>query len=317
MESNDTIIMNPNESNIWKADVLAHILVALAASTELKEVLVYKGALILNKHLATERMSLDIDSNLLQAFVSTCPEMEGQAVFLVKIFTAAISKYFNRQDPVRYELSSIKIERTPPADHPLGWDAFKIKINVVDFKNRGVRGLPALTIDVAAPETLTTNSVSEIDLGGHVVNAYTLERIAGEKMRAFLSTLPAYRAKVEKPGEAVRVKDLYDLARITRAKPITNELFWEMAGEEFRLACSSRYIDCAGLLTFKENWVETKRRFETDPMLPKDVPFDEVNNVINDLNRFLSSKKITPFEYPLPEEYLDRPSDTGEYVTAA
>jgi hypothetical protein len=302
MESDDSIIMNQNDADKWKADVLSHILFALAASSELKAVLVYKGALILNKRLATERMSLDIDSNLLQAFVSACPGMKDQAILLEKIFTTAISKYFNRQDPVRYELSSIKIERTPPVDHPLGWDAFKIKINIADFKNRGVRGLQALTIDVAAPETLTINSVSEIDLGGNVVNAYTLERIAGEKMRAFLSTLPAYRAKVKKPGEAVRVKDLYDLARIIRAKPITDESFWEMAGEEFKLACSSRYIDCAGLLTFKENWVETQRLYETDPMLPKDVQFDEIDKIITDINQFLSKRKITPFKSTLPEK---------------
>lgn len=300
MESDNHIIMNPSDANKWKSDVLSHILLALAASHELKQVLVYKGALILNKRLSTDRMSLDIDSNLLQAFVSACPEKKEQEAFLEKAFSDAISKYFSRQSPVRYVLSSIKIQKSPITNHPLGWDAFSIKISINDNKNSGVRGLPALTIDVAAPETLSEASVSEIDLGGNIVNAYTLERIAGEKMRAFLSTLPAYRAKVKKLGEAVRVKDLYDLARITSVRPISDELFWETTAEEFRLACSSRYIDCEGIQTFKENWAETQKLYEEDAILPKDVRFDEIDRMITELSGFLLLKGITPFSNPLP-----------------
>lgn len=294
--------MNTEDTNKWKADILAHILLALASSSELKDVLVYKGALILNRRLGTERMSLDIDSNLLQSFVLALPEKKQQEDFLEKVLKSAIVKYFNRQDPVRFELSAISIHRSPPKDdHPLGWDAYLIKLKVTDFKYLQVRGLPALTIDVAAPEKLSANSVTEIDFGGYRVNAYTLERIAGEKLRAFLSTLPKYRAKVEKPGEAVRVKDLYDLARIHRVKPIDDELFWGIAGEEFKLACSSRYIDCEGLDTFKENWDNTQSLYESDLTLPKNVPFDEVDKVITNINSFFSRKKITPFVYPLPE----------------
>lgn len=54
---------------------------------------------------------------------------------------------------------------------------------------------------------------------GHVVMAYTLQRIAGEKLRAFLSSLPTYRRQVKTPGEVVRVKDIYDLACILRVAP--------------------------------------------------------------------------------------------------
>jgi hypothetical protein len=53
--------------------------------------------------------------------------------------------------------------RSPPKnDHPLGWDAYSIKINIIDHKNSHVRNLPALSIDIAAPESLSSNSVSEI-----------------------------------------------------------------------------------------------------------------------------------------------------------
>jgi len=293
--------MNPGDANKWKADVLEHILLALASSKELKNVLVYKGALILNRRLGTERMSLDIDSNLAQDFILAFPEKKQQEDFLEKFLKSAISKYFNRQDPVRFELSAIKIKNSPPKiDHPLGWDAFLIKINVTDFQNIQVAKLPVLSIDVAAPESLSINSVSDIDLGGHVVSAYTLERLAGEKMRAFLSTLPQYRAKVKKPGEAIRVKDLYDLARIQRAKPIHDELFWVVAGEEFKIACASRYIDCEGLVTFKEDWENTRSLYETDRTLPNDVKFDEVDKVITDIIAFFSVKQITRFVFPLP-----------------
>lgn len=76
------------------------------------------------------------------------------------------------------------------------------------------------------------------------MHAYTLVRIAGEKLRAFLSSLPAYRAKVKKPGEAVRAKDLYDISRIRRVHGLEQIEFWRRAGEEFHVACRYRYIDC-------------------------------------------------------------------------
>jgi hypothetical protein len=126
----------------------------------------------------------------------------------------------------------------------MGWDAFKVRMNVNDL-SKHVRGLPALEIDVAAPEELLDTSVATIEVGGHRVYAYTLERIAGEKLRAFLSSLPAYRAKVKKPGEAVRAKDLYDVSRIRGVYGLEQVEFWRLAGEEFRLACPVRL----GLLT--------------------------------------------------------------------
>lgn len=293
--------MNPDDTKKWQSDVLGHILLALAASKELRDVLVFKGALILNIRLGTTRMSLDIDSNLIQDFVMKFPEKEDQEGYLKKVLTTAIDKYFDRQDTVRYELDNLKIIRSPlKKNHPRGWDAFLIKIKIIDHQNSNVRSLPALAIDVAAPEALSEHSFSEIDLGGFQVKAYTLERIAGEKLRAFLSTLPSYRAKVSKPGEALRVKDLYDLVRIHRERPIENKMFWERSGKEFKLACSSRYVDCHGLETFQENWDYTKNLYETDTTLPKDVEFDEVERVILVINGFFKSKAITPFTFPLP-----------------
>lgn len=134
-------------------------------------------------------------------------------------------------------------------------------------------GLPTFQIDVAAPVAPTESSVSllEVQSSGGVpiqVPAYTLEQLAGEKLRAFLSTLPAYRVKVRKPGDAVRVKDLHDLACIRRVQPIgaDQEAFWRQAADEFRLACASRYIDCAGPETFRENWPATRLVYERTPI---------------------------------------------------
>jgi hypothetical protein len=293
--------MNPEDANRWKADVLMHILKSLASSNELKDVLIYKGALILNHRLGTSRMSLDIDTNLNQDFIVAGPHKEDRKEYLKKTLSKAINKYFERQEPVRFKLENINIRRSPPRiDHPLGWDAYTIKINIMDNQYRNIRNLPALTIDVAAPEALSEYSVSDIDLDGYKVKAYTLERIAGEKLRAFLSTLPAYRAKVSKPGEAVRVKDLYDIVRIYRICPIENKFYWEQVGSEFKLACESRFVDCQGLESFQENWTDTRSLYERDTSLPKDIPFDEIERVIVAITDLFTGKGIIPFSFQLP-----------------
>ncbi len=293
--------MNSEDANKWKASVLKTILFAMASAKDLDEVLIYKGAIILDLLLRTKRMSLDLDSNLAQDFTIKFPERDEQERYLEETLFKAISRYFNRQDPVRYELTSLRIKRSPPKEHPRGWNAFSVILNVIDHENANVRGLPALNIDIAAPEKLTKNSIAIIELGSRNIQAYTLKRMAGEKLRAFLSTLPLYRKKVQKPGEAVRVKDLYDLVRIIRAKPIADEEFWGKAGEEFKLACESRFIDCSGIECFQENWQQTQEFYENDPTIPDDVSFDEVNKAISEIMDFFSKKGLTPFTYTLPQ----------------
>jgi hypothetical protein len=181
----------------------------------------------------------------------------------------------------------------------MGWDAFKVRMNVNDL-SKHVSGLPALEIDVAAPEELLDTSVATIEVGGHRVYAYTLERLAGEKLRAFLSSLPAYRAKVKKPGEAVRAKDLYDVSRIRGAHGLEQIEFWRLAGEEFRVACRSRYIDCQGLTTFQEQWVVTRKTYE-EATIPKDISFEEAEATPVAVVSFLEAQGIVPFTFPLPE----------------
>jgi len=136
-----------------------------------------------------------VNSNLTAPFVEKYPDREAHREFLEREITRAVRRHFERQEPVQYELTTLKVQTYPNKSHVMGWDAFKVKISVNDL-NRRVGGLPTLEIDVAAPEEMLDTSIATIDVGGHLAHAYTLERIAGEKPRAFLSTLPAYRAKV-------------------------------------------------------------------------------------------------------------------------
>jgi hypothetical protein len=292
--------MNPAEQERWKCAALDEIFVALAASRPLDDALVFKGARVLHVHLGAGRQSLDIDSNLLPTFAGRFPDREQQRTFLEREMAQAIRRHFERQDPVRYELTNLKVQSYPPRGHPMGWDAFVVRVNVQDLSKQ-VRSLPALEIDVAAPEELLDSSVSVIRVGGHEVHAYTLQRIAGEKMRAFLSSLPAYRTKAKKPGEAVRAKDLYDLARIRRAREVTDAAFWRAVGQEFLLACRSRYVDCAGLETFREQWPVTQQAYD-EAAIPKDVPLAEAEATLEAVVALFIRDGIIPFAFPLPDK---------------
>lgn len=294
--------MNLNQQEKWKIFALLEILSALAKSEEIKKALIFKGALILNQRLGTERMSLDIDSNLDLDFSLQFPERADQKAFLETHIPVAIRRHFESKSPVRYEFAGIKVESSPPRDkHPRGWDAFKIKINLHDNEHREVHNLPFLSIDIAAPETLSDRSIGEMPWNGSSIRAYTLERIAGEKARAFLSTLPTYRAKMQKPGEAVRTKDLYDLHRIMEAKPITDSEFWQTAGSEFRLACESRLIDCYGIESFQEDWGTTKEAFEGDKIIPPGSDFSKCEQTLITFVELWIKLGVIPFEFPLPK----------------
>ncbi|QVL31107.1 nucleotidyl transferase AbiEii/AbiGii toxin family protein [Telmatocola sphagniphila] len=291
--------MNRKDSAHWKSQVLDEIFVALAASKQLDEVLVFKGARVLNVRLGFGRQSLDLDTNLTASFVQNYPCRDAQQRFLEEEIATAVRRHFERQAPVRFELTELTVRTYPSNSHPIGWDAFKVKLNVNDLA-RSIRGLPALEIDVAAPEQMLDSSVSPVEVGGHFVFAYTLERIAGEKLRAFLSSLPAYRSKVKKPGEAVRAKDLYDLSRIRRVHGLEQVDFWKLAGEEFRIACRSRYIDCQGLTTFQEQFEVTRKTYE-EATIPKDIAFAEAESTLVAVVSFWEAQRIVPFTFPLPE----------------
>jgi hypothetical protein len=121
-------------------------------------------------------------------------------------------------------------------------------------------------------------------------------------MRAFLSSLPAYLVKIGRRNDAVRVKDLYDLARIRRTCEVKNNTFWQTVGHEFRLACESRFIDCVGIQTFAENVDTTRQRYESDPTLPKDITFTEAWTAIEDIMKLYEKLNIVPFEFAIQKK---------------
>lgn len=288
----------------WKNDVLDIVFKALAESKVLVDCIVFKGARILNKRLNSySRQSLDIDANMLAEFVNKYQAYTEIRDILEKEIEEAIINYFEKQDPVIYELGRLKIIRKPNTDHKLGWDAFEVAISVKDLSRANVRGLPNLRIDIAAPEELGAESISSLNVGDGTIKAYTLERIAGEKLRAFLSTLPTYRKKVSKPGKAIRVKDIYDIARILKQYPISIDDFWDKVGEEFIRACKSRYIDCLGGASFEEDVSITEETFNTDLTLPEDILFEEAWKSLHEIIDYFDKSKITPFNFPLPGSY--------------
>jgi Nucleotidyl transferase AbiEii toxin, Type IV TA system len=294
--------MNQTDADRWRSEVLDEIFIALAADGEIEECLVFKGARVLNARLGGGRQSLDLDSNLMKSFVDRHPDREDQKSYLERYMKRAITRHFEDQDTVRFELKGIRITSYPPKLHPMGWDAFKVKLSINDLTKTGVRGLPGIEVDVAAPEELLETSVSAVTIGRNQAHGYTLERIAGEKLRAFLSSLPTYRLKFRKPGETVRAKDLYDLARICRAYSMTNIEFWETAGREFKIACQSRYIDCLGLDTFIERWDITAETYAKDLTIPEDIDIMEARSSLERVVGFLHARGIIPFEHPVPSQ---------------
>lgn len=292
--------MNPEDADTWKEALLVEIFHALSEHRPLRSMLVFKGARVLNELLhEVGRRSLDIDSNLLKSFIKSTPDRALQQESLKKELSVAISRHFERQSPVKYSLNTVSIKPRPRKEHPRGWDAYDVKVAVIDHTRPEVKGLPSLTLDIAAPEALREDSIALLKLGADTIRAYTLERIAGEKLRAFLSSLPEYRKKVKRPGEAFRVKDVFDIARIAHARTLVDHEFWLKAGNEFRLACESRFIDCLGLTTFEQDLATTKSVYEKDPTLPNVINFEDAWNIIRGIVAFLEANEITPFEFPL------------------
>lgn len=289
--------MNPESRDQWINEILHEVFLAMIAWEPLRHALIFKGARVLNLHLGDSRQSLDIDSNIAPEFGSAPRDLEAQESFLEQQMVLALRRHFERQNPVRYGLGKIKVDRKPPKGHLRGWDAFLLRIEVKDHSKTGVMGLPMLEIDVAAPETLGPNAVETLTVQKIPARVYALHRIAGEKLRAYLTSLPAYRRKMQGGDREFRVKDLHDIARILRARPISDAKFWNDAGHEFQLACQSRLVDCRSLESFMENWSPARERYETDASL-RNVPFDEAEHALKIVISLLEKQGIFPMEFP-------------------
>jgi hypothetical protein len=292
--------VGPDVATAWRQEALDHIFAAFAVSGTLAANLIFKGARVLNARLHDEgRQSLDLDTNLTTTFLTAFPTREQQIAALQEATERALLAYFTSQNPVRYEPTRVRVTSKPTSGHPWGWDAFIIEIGLNDRQHQGMLGFPRLTVDVAAPEPLGPNALAPLEIDHHAVNAYTLARIAGEKLRAFLTSLPAYRAKLGGRGDTVRVKDLYDLARIDGHVAVDDNEFWRTAGDEFRIACASRYVDCYGLESFAQHHGVTRTTYVRDATLAG-IPFEEAWSVVDRIAVLFKRLKITPFVFPLP-----------------
>lgn len=87
---------------------------------ELREALVFKGAKILNLHLQDNRESMDIDAAALSEWQAHIPSFGEQIKFLETHLTSAVRYFFEKQNPVRYTLRNVKIDRKPSHGHPCG-----------------------------------------------------------------------------------------------------------------------------------------------------------------------------------------------------
>ena len=72
-------------------------------------------------------------------------------------------RHFESMDPVRYQLTEVKIEMSPRDYHPLGWGGFQVFVKVHDLSNPNVRGLPTLRIDITAPEKLKDGPITSLN----------------------------------------------------------------------------------------------------------------------------------------------------------
>jgi hypothetical protein len=294
--------MKPDDAHVWQNAVLDEVFVAIADDPELVRHLVFKGARVLVRHVPeAARQSLDLDANVTAEFVAAFPEARERAGQIERRMGAALSGHFERANPVRYELENIRVDPKPPGGHPRGWNALQAQIRVRDLARAGTRGMPSLTIDLAAPERLSDHSTTTLDVGGRKVTAYTLERIAGEKLRAFLSTTPEHQGKKTGVRETLRVKDLPDLARILEHTPLSDRAFWRAAGEEFRLACEGRGVDCAGWSSFEAVESLARETYANDATVAATVPFDLAWQAVRSIVAKFSEDRIVPFAFPLPE----------------
>ena len=289
--------MNRETRDHWINEILDEVFLAVIAWEPLRNALIFKGARILNLYLEDSRQSLDIDSNIAPELVASTPDLGEQADFLEEQIPPALRRHFERQNPVKFKLGRVEVVRKPPKGHLRGWNAFLLRIEVQDNSMAGVRGLPMLEIDVAAPETLGPDAVETFNVQGIPARVYALHRIAGEKLRAYLTSLPSYRRKMQGGDREFRVKDLHDIARILRARPASDVKFWTEAGHEFQLACQSRLVDCRGLESFMESWPLARERYETDRSLDK-VSFDEAEQALKIVVGLIDGQGIFPMEFP-------------------
>jgi hypothetical protein len=154
--------VRPEAAESWKDEALDFVLAAIARSPSLREILVFRGARILYRHLSgLRRPSFDLDA-VLRAEVGR----EGIRDRLATDLEAALTAAAEAADPVVYTVGRVRVEEAPPKPHLRGWDGYDATISLRDNRRSHVRGIPNLVINIAAPETLGPGAVERIAIGG-------------------------------------------------------------------------------------------------------------------------------------------------------
>jgi hypothetical protein len=288
--------------NQWRDSVLNVVLKAIATSPALNQSLVFKGARILKQHLGRGRFSMDIDSSFSTGFMQEHKTRDQWKIFIESELPSALRNYFSSQELVRYEFQGLEITHRPKVNpHPRGWNGLIMKLKILDSS---FGETPVLDVEINAPERYDQNSIQRLIVEGIEVNAYTLARCVGEKFRAYLSMTRPYREKIgEKKIPPLRVKDLYDISLSKRVHGLSeNTSFWNTVGAQFRLACESRYVDCAGIKTFEETWGSAQESYqkETTLQIEELIGWEEVRISVEEIIGFFESQGLFPIEVPLP-----------------
>lgn len=292
--------MTPRHQHLWQCHALDRVLLALAHSDALRPALIFKGARILNLHLGElRRQSNDIDCNVALATFQQHDDLDSLAAWLQSELAAALTSGLQR-DSQRFALQAVHLRRRPLQNHPRGWDGFKIRVQLSDAQHPA-QGLPALDLDITTPEPLGPTAVQRMPLGDGHIQVCSLSRVAGEKLRAFLSSLPAYRRKLGLQPMRVRCKDIYDISRILGQRPISaNPEFWRQASAELRLAAAARFIDCDGLATFEDELQATRTRYLLSSTVPEDISFERAWAGLREVVGFFEAEGFPPMRAPLP-----------------
>lgn len=251
--------MGPEQQAAWQDEALDFVLQAIAQSPTLTELMVFRGARILYRHLgAPRRQSLDLDAVLR---LQPTRETLGDAI------TEALTGAVEAEDPVRYDVTRVRVVPAPAVPHRRGWDGYRVDITLHDRRRPGVLGIPRLTVDLGAPERLGEHSVELLSIGSGTVQACTLENMTALKIRAFLQSSPDHRTRLGDGTRALRVKDLADLGRIWDVRHDAHDDFWRIVGTELRMACTDRLVICQGWQTFAVLEDEAAQQFARDPIV--------------------------------------------------
>jgi Nucleotidyl transferase AbiEii toxin, Type IV TA system len=294
MDAFGTLKMAKSASDPRNALLLDDIYLAFVRSSELGAILIYKGARVLKQMLVTSRYSEDIDATLSSSFIREYGTISEQKARLVELISSALHNHFEGAESVIYTLVSVDLKVRPGRDVPDEWRTFAVFVHVKDaIANEKL----VAQVDISVGESLSESAVENVSVDEHDVFVYSLHRIAGEKLRAFLSSLPAYRNKIQQQSMARRAKDLFDLTKILAQRPISDDAFWHSAAKEFQLACAFRRVDCKNLGTFMEDWGVTKYEYEQDERL-SDVAFELASNALKEIVSFLLEKEYLPVVNP-------------------